>query len=219
MKILTLSGWTQPADALLGVAPNAEMFDYIEHSPESILTHQGEYDAVIGWSLGGILARKLLQTGAVKARALVSIAAPYQFVRSATMHEAMPQDTFELFSANYRDDTERTASRFGGLLIKGDSRAKQLRGLLAHHERIGETEHWLRWMDFLRDYSAHEADYSLLPKTLIIHGAQDAIVPAIQGHKLAEKLGGKLHILPNAGHAPHLHAPDEVRALIKEFIA
>ena len=218
LKILTLSGWTQPADALDVLAPHAQTFDYIDHSPESILTHKGEYDLIIGWSLGGVIARRLLARGAVQAGALISIAAPYQFVRGGEVHHAMPQDTFEQFYANFRDDTPRTSSRFHGLLLKGDSRAREIRDQLSHHPRLHETPLWLRWMDFLREYSAHEADYSSLPKTLIIHGEQDAIIPVEQGRMLADKLGAKLHLLPGAAHAPHLHDPAGVRRAIEEFI-
>lgn len=218
LKILTISGWTQPPDALDILAPHAETLDYIDHSPESVQAHRGEYDLIIGWSLGGVIARRLLSCGAVKAGALVSLAAPFQFVRGGDVHEAMPQDTFEQFYANFRDDTQRTISRFSGLLVKGDSRAKAVHERLSLHPRIDEAHHWLRWMDFLRDYSAKEADYSALPKTLVIHGAQDAIIPASQGQRLAEKLQAELLMLPEAGHAPHLHDPEKVRSAIEEFV-
>jgi pimeloyl-ACP methyl ester carboxylesterase len=219
MKILTLSGWTQPPDALLSIAPNAEAFDYIEHSPESLHQHRESYDLVIGWSLGGVLARQMLISGAISADAFVSIAAPYQFVRDAHCHDAMPPDTFAQFYANFEMDSARTAKRFSGLLAKGDVRAKAIVAEMSHHPRLHETAHWLRWLGFLDDYSARHHDYSSLPKTLIIHGAQDAIIPVAQAPKLAEKLGAQLHMLPDAGHAPHLHDAPEVQRAIKAFVA
>lgn len=219
LKILTLSGWTQPIDALDAIAPAAEKLDYLDHTPESVLEHSGQYDVVIGWSLGGVLARMLLASEAISAGALVMIASPYQFVRGGAVQEAMLEDTFEQFYANFRDDTPRTIKRFNGLLLKGDAHAREIQGAFKHHPRIEESALWLRWLAFLRDYSAHEADYSKLPKTLIIHGAQDAIVPVAQAHLLAKKLGAELHILPNAGHAPHYHNAAQVRAVIEAFVA
>ncbi len=109
--------------------------------------------------------------------------------------------------------------RFSGLLAKGDAKARDIRAQNALHPRIDEGAHWLRWLEFLRDYSAHEHDYSNLPRTLIIHGQQDAIIPAMQGEELARKLGAKLHCLPNAGHAPHWHNPQALQKVIAEFLS
>ncbi len=219
MKILTLSGWTQPADALLTIAPKADIFDYIEHSPESVHQHRESYDLVIGWSLGGVLARQMLSSGAISADAFVSIASPYQFVRDDHWYDAMPPDTFEQFYTNFETDTMRTAQRFSGLLAKGDVHAKAIMSEMANHPRLEDTQHWLRWLDFLGGYSARHHDYKGLPKTLIIHGAQDVIIPATQANKLAETLSAKLHMLPDAGHAPHLHDAPEIRRIIEDFVA
>lgn len=219
--ILTFSGWTQPSDALRPIAPDATYVDYARAANVNEvagLLPQHEVDLVIGWSLGGIVARQLIRQGALKAKALVLIASPYQYVQSAAIKSAMPQDTFDLFYANYRDDTQRTVSRFHGLLVKGDSRMKELYGLLGHHPAVEDTAIWLPWMDFLHSYSAEHEDYSGLPPVLLIHGRQDVVVPYAQSELMQQKLSSsQLLTLEDSAHTPHLHAPEQVQAAIAQF--
>lgn len=222
MKILTISGWTQPSDALLGIAPGADVLDYF--AATDVRTAAGrlparEYDRVIGWSLGGILAREMIADGLLKADRLISLASPYQFVRTPNWPHAMPPETFELFTANYRDDTQRTVNRFHGLVAKGDTHARRIMGELSHHPHVLETDLWLPWMDFLRSYSADGRDYTPLPPTLIVHGTADAIVPVQQVEPLALRIPNqKTEIWDNAGHALHHHDPIRLRKLIEEFV-
>ena len=221
LNILTLSGWTQPADALLKLAPQADFVDYADAThPQEVaekLTKR-DYDLVIGWSLGGIIARHLLSEKVLETTALITISSPYQFVRNEQVHAAMPADTFEQFYTNYRDDTQRTVKRFHGLVLKGDKRMKELTGTLGHHDRVHEVGSWLPWMDVLKGYSAKQKNYENLPPTLIVHGTEDAIVPREQAELLKDHLpSAEMLILEGCGHAPHLHAPDEVRAAIQNF--
>lgn len=223
LDILTFSGWSRPADALRPLAPSADTFDYFDAGRPDIRAiaaqlPRRDYDLVIGWSLGGVLARRLLQTGHLRARAFVSLSAPLQFVRDTRVRDAMPPETFERFYTNYRDDPARTAARFHGLLVKNDRHHRRILGELTHHPRVQEADAWLRWMDFLATYSALDHRYDALPPSLLIHGAGDAIVPVAQAYHLSEHLGAAaLHVLPHCGHAPHHHDPDGLRRRIAAF--
>ena len=224
LRLLTLSGWTQPTDALAGLLPpdaDAAHIDYSgASSPEAVaeLLAGTQADLMVGWSLGGVLARQLVRMGAVKTRALVLIAAPLQFVRDSRLKEAMPAETFEQFYANYRDDTARTVRRFHGLLVKDDTRARDILPLLGHHHAVGDVARWLPWMDFLRRYSAYDHDYSSLPPSLIIQGRRDAIVHPSQAEALAAMLpNARLTMLEESGHTPHHHDVLAVRDAICRF--
>ncbi len=177
------------------------------------------FDAVIGWSLGGILARRMLIEGHIKTRALILISTPFQFVRDARMPHAMPPETFENFYANYRDDTHRTTQRFHGLTAKGDAHHKRILSEMEHHPEVLNADLWLPWLDELKIYSAANDDYSALPPTLMIYGEQDAIIRHEQGlalHALIPQ--SKLISLQGCGHAPHLHDEALVRTAVTNFV-
>lgn len=54
---------------------------------------------------------------------------------------------------------------------------------------------------------------------LLIWGDADTIIPVAHGHAAHEALpGSRLEILSGVGHFPHVEAPDEVVAMIDEFI-
>ncbi len=54
---------------------------------------------------------------------------------------------------------------------------------------------------------------------LIIHGKNDALVPASNSRKLASLLpNSELKIMDRTGHVPHEERPDEFLAIVKEFL-
>lgn len=222
LKLLAISGWTQPTDSLVNIAPDAHHLEYA-HTKRIDAAHtalpQRHYDAVIGWSLGGILARRMLIEKQINTRALILISTPFQFVRDDRMPHAMPPDVFENFYANYRDDTHRTTQRFHGLVAKGDKHHKRILDDLEHHPEVLNSDLWLPWMDELKIYSAADDDYTQLPPTLMIHGEQDAIIRYEQAVALHRAIPcAQFMSLPDCGHAPHLHNENMVRDAIENFI-
>ncbi|HEX7060860.1 MAG TPA: alpha/beta fold hydrolase [Woeseiaceae bacterium] len=53
---------------------------------------------------------------------------------------------------------------------------------------------------------------------LVIHGTDDAIIPAARGQALAEATGGELVLLEGAGHIPLSRDPVKVNRLIASFV-
>jgi len=216
MHRLTLSGWTQPADALLPLAPGAAVFDYSEYaSPEASFSALAQFkhaEHVIAWSMGGQLALRAIAAGVLAPRRLTLIAAPWQFV---TRRDGMDPTTFEQFRANYAQNPARTKTRFHALVAKGDRYLQRVMAELTHHHAVEDTPRWLPWLDELGRASLEGLDFSRVPPTLIVHGAEDAIVPVAQGEKLAALLpNATLRRWEGAGHAPHVHDLARLRAEI-----
>ena len=212
MHTLTLSGWTQPSDALARYLPGAEVFDYSDYPDAQAsftgLAHFAQVPHVVAWSMGGQLALLAILAGILKPRRLTLIAAPYQFVAGAKVKEAMDPVTFAQFRANYAQHPARTKTRFHALIAKGDKHHTRVMAALGHHPAIEHTPRWLPWLDALGRTSLHGSDFSALPPTLLIHGEHDAIVPCAQSNYLANALPrARLELWPGAGHAPHLHDP------------
>ncbi len=220
MKTITFSGWTRPHDALNVIAPEAEHIDYSRFTSIGQLTDawEKEADVVIGWSLGGMIARQLILHKKLSPDYLILIATPYQFVACDRFSSAMPAETFRQFYHDYRADTGCTIRRFHGLLAKGDIHARRLLNEYVHHPQAEDAARWLPWLDWLESYKANHHAYDDFPPTLIIHGRNDAIVPYEQGRAL-HKIMKHSHFdsIENCGHTPHRHDTAYVMESIRKF--
>ena len=222
MKLLALSGWGQPPDALSGIMSEAQTLDYARHGNvrDALQELQGTYDAIIGWSLGGQMAVRAMAAGVLDAKKLVLIAAPYQFVAMPALKLGMPQDVFAMFRAHYATDAGRMLAKSWASILKGDERHAKVRGMLELQD-IETLAHlpWLNWLDVLEGFSCDRIDMSRLPPTLLLHGDNDAVVHHAQSQAFMEKLPqAKLVTFTQCGHAPHWHNPAGVTRAIEDFL-
>lgn len=223
MKILTLSGWGQPYDALEPIVSSATHFDYsdFENVPDALgaLAEVGKnYDALIGWSLGGQLAVRAISAGLIRPKKLVLIGAPFQFVRSDFLNLGMPQDQFQKFRDNYANNSARTLAKAWELVAIGDKNSEIVKEHLQKQNKDKMlAKNWLNWLDLLNGFSCNSLDFSNFPHTLLLHGAQDLVVSHNQAQEFAKNIPSAKHILlENSGHAPHWHDSAQVRKHILE---
>lgn len=221
MQIMTLSGWGQHADSLSSLIEDGdhralhihyrnfegpkELFPFIKDKP---------CDVLIGWSLGGQLAIRAVQEKLLKPKLLVLLSTAFTFISE---EDGMPLKTFNAFEQNVHKHPEKTLRRFASLVGQGDSKAKAISKTLLTPEPSHEG--WLPWLKELRHFSCENVDFKGFPKTLLVHGRQDSIVPVKQSHYFHALLPQcQMVVLEDAGHAPHLHNPAFIRQRIKEEI-
>jgi pimeloyl-ACP methyl ester carboxylesterase len=222
MRTVTLSGWGQPVDALRGVVPPEAMhLDYAAFSPTEwfATAERREADLVVGWSLGGQLAVRMIASGRLAAQRLVLVAAPYQFVESEELRIGMSRAGYEDFARRYERNPARTLRRAWELAIFGDSRADRVREAMGGHdaEAIARSR-WGNWLTELGRFSCSGVDLARLPPTLLIQGVKDAVVGCAQAGHFAGRLPS-LRVLgfEECGHAPHWHDAAGVRLAIQEW--
>ena len=133
-RVLTLTGWGQNVDALSSLYAGSESVDYFTHG---VSGDTRIYDAVIGWSLGGAVAISALAEERIKAKRLILIATPYQFLQSGDYSFGMEQATFQQFCDSYAQNAEDTLGRFQRLMVKGDSTLSKTRIPYFQHEKLG----------------------------------------------------------------------------------
>ncbi len=225
MKILTLSGWGQPHDALSGILPDAVHFDYtgyptIDDALKEIAGKAQGYDAIAGWSLGGQLAARAIANGLMKTAKLVLIAVPFQFVQTSNSKTGMPRDKFDKFRDNYKHNPARTLAKAWELIAINDTNADIVRICMAKNSQQDMlAKDWLRWLDMLDGFSFENIDMGLMPPTLLIHGTQDAVVDFEQSHEFTKAIPQARHIaIQGAGHAPHFHDEKSVQNYIRKFL-
>ena len=242
MKILALSGWGQPYNTLADVVPDnttyfATHFDYadyktIEEAIAGIAIAAQNHDAVIGWSLGGQLAVRAIAGGLIRPEKLVLIAVPFQFVHAQEIQNletspiyefvriGMPRDKFQKFRDNYKKNAKRTLAKAWELIVLNDKNAGHVRAQFEKYNQGAMLEKdWLHWLDMLDGFSCKDLDFSNFPPSLLLHGAQDAVVDYSQSQEFTKLIPQVEHIIfPDAGHAPHWHDTESVKRHIEDFL-
>ncbi len=225
-KILTLSGWGQPHDALALIAPDATHFDYshfanVDDALAAIAEEAKNHDAVIGWSLGGQLATRAIAAGLMRPEKLVLIGVPFQFVKNETLALGMPQDQFQKFRDNYAKNPMRTIHKSWELVAMGDKNLDTVKANLEKFDKEAMlTKNWLHWLDNLNGFSCSSLDFSGFPHTLLLHGQRDAVVSHKQAEEFVKNIPQAKHILlEDAGHAPHWHDASRIRQHIQEHFS
>lgn len=217
MKVVALSGWGQPYDALAELLPQAIHVDYARNAslPQALalIAREAEgADLLVGWSMGGQMAVRALAAG-LRVKRLALFGTPFQFVADAHCEAGMGADTFAQYRTNLVANPARTFKKSYALVTHGDLSAKALDA-----SRVPDYD-WLHWLDTMAGYSARGLDFTPFPPTLLIHGENDVVVAPAHAALYANHLPhATAHILPGCGHAPHWHDVEKVRSLLEAHV-
>jgi len=222
MKAVIINGWGQVYDSISGVLPpefdNVSHINYAAFSSwkELIKTlpKNQDVDLLIGWSLGGQIAIRLVENGMIRPKLLVLLATPFQFVADEKVPYGMNHFMFQAFRVSFQMIPGDTLKRFAIMIAEADSNMKKI------IKELGIDRHdeykWLEWLEDIGSFSCFNVNFDGFPRTLIIHGENDAIVDSRQAALLAGVIPlSHLEILPQCGHAPHLHDTEGLRAMIR----
>jgi pimeloyl-[acyl-carrier protein] methyl ester esterase len=225
MKIVTLSGWGQPHDALSSLCLDSTAIHYaacqsVGDALDLIAAEAKHASAVIGWSLGGQLAVRAIAEKKINPAKLVLIATPYQFVESPVSRLGMKRPTFDLFSQNFSRDPLRTISKAWELVGYQDQFSEMIRSQLSDVSKQAVLANdWLNWLLLLDGYSCDELNFDCFPPTLLVHGEADVVVESAQSQRFAERIpNARLSLWADCGHAPHWHDTNRLKQLISEHL-
>ena len=234
--IICLSGWAQNPNSLNSLFPELTSsykvinFDYTKFSSikscfSAIIDLNIKPDVIIGWSLGGQIAIRLLENKILTSKLLILISTPFQFVKSSpTYHTnfriaaAMPKDSFDLFRSNFIKNQLQTLEKFSLLMMINDKkRAKELAKNL--YINRSSYSNLLFWLDLLGSFQCHDLNFANFPRTIIFHGKDDLVVHYSQAKVFARKIiNSELNIISNCGHCPHISNLSQLqKTIIKEI--
>jgi pimeloyl-ACP methyl ester carboxylesterase len=224
-EIICLSGWGQKFDSLEFIfnESNFDLFfvssvDYsITNSYEKFLSFvknkNPNPDILIGWSLGGQLAIRLIEQKILNPKLLILIAPPFQMVKNDKITAAMTQNTFQEFRSNFVAAPSKTLKQFSILAAMNDRNALEIAKNLDVNDK--NFDNLVYWLDELERFSCFNVDFSNMPRTLFFQGAGDMIVHFSQADYFKEKIKNfRLEIFKNCGHAPHLNDVKKMREII-----
>ena len=146
-----------------------------------------DYDVIMGWSLGGQLATKLIQqieekTGQLKT--LITVASNPCFIANDKWNVGMENSTFSSFKSSFKTDPLMTLKRFCYLVTQGRANAKQdwqkLQNSVNDDDLVLKSyglemlEHF-NHVDILKNYSGHQ---------LHVFAEDDGLIP----YKITENM-------------------------------
>ena len=217
-KITVISGFGQEPKALQNVFTNKDTIglNYLETKNfEDLLTRDLKpYDneVVIGWSLGGQVAVRLIEKQILKPKLLILIATPFQFVQD--------KETFKQFEYVLDENPEQAMAYLANLSTYNDNNPEDVLKNMASIENTDNLYSWLKELEF----SCFDVDFKDFPKTIYIWGEGDAVVNNHQRYTLqykyfANKISDfKVEIIKNCGHAPHFSHKEDFLNIINEKI-
>lgn len=226
-EILCLSGWGQKFDSLESIFRDSSFDPFfvsslnysdssnVEDFLSSVKSRNLNPDILVGWSLGGQLAIRLIQQRILKPKILILLAPPFQMVKDSRITAAMTQKSFEAFSGNFSKAPSKTLKKFSILTAMNDRNSADIaRNLDVNDSNFDGLVYWL---EELRRFSCFDLDISDMPRTVFFQGAGDMIVHVSQAEYFQERIKDfRLEVFSNCGHAPHLNDLERVRKVILE---
>lgn len=179
--------------------------------------------AVLGWSLGGMVAMELARQHPRHLRALVLVATTPKFLAGHDWEHGLRPAVLDEFSNGLAGDYRRTVQNFLALQTRGDEHALEtlrlLRGRLASH---GEPDRdaLAAGLRILREADLRDALPRFAQPALVVAGEHDRLTPPEAGRALAASLpAARFRLVERSGHAPFLSHPAEVLAEVGGFLA
>jgi len=179
--------------------------------------------AVLGWSLGGMVALELARQHPRHLRALVLVGTTPKFLAGRDWDHGLRPGDLDEFSAGLAGDYRRTVQNFLALQTRGDEHALEtlrlLRRRLAMH---GEPDRaaLAAGLGILREADLRDALPRITLPALVVAGEHDRLTPPEAGRALALGLpAARFKLVERSGHAPFLSHAAEVLAEVGGFLA
>jgi pimeloyl-ACP methyl ester carboxylesterase len=173
---------------------------------------------VVGWSMGGFVAQRLAERSPRRVSSLAllgsdaggpeAVGPEPQVWQRLTDHSGTPREQAKrlialLFPAAAAAEIDR---RFGELVA--NARAALSDEALTAQERAMASWH-----------ATERAPVAEAPPALVVHGAEDVVVPAVNAAPLAQRWSARLEVFEGAAHAVMAQRPAEVADAVLDIAA
>ncbi len=187
---------------------------------DALLPQLPTQSVLCGWSLGALLALDIARHHPQRVARLILIGATARFVAGPDWPHGLDADTVAAFRTGHANAPDATQRRFLALQALGDAwRKPVLQALTASCTDANAAAPALAdGLHILEETDLRATVSEIRQPTLLLHGANDALMPAGAAHWLATVLpAARLHLFEDCGHAPFLSRPQDCAQLINAF--
>ncbi len=178
--------------------------------------------ALIGWSLGGMLALEIARQNKLPVDRLVLIATTPRFTMSDDWSFGLPSAQVRALARNLERRFEATLGDFFSLAFAGETIARErlrtIRTFAVRQSPLPDYDAAMGLLNLLAVQDQRKELSEIYQPALVLHGDLDQISPVAAGRYLAEMLPmGSFAGFSGVSHCPLLSRPQEVAAKIREF--
>jgi pimeloyl-[acyl-carrier protein] methyl ester esterase len=189
------------------IAPDAwlsHLQDEIQHHIDTL----GQPTILVAWSLGGQLALALAQQFQGLAGLTLISTTPCFRQRLGWSH-GCSDDVWQGFHQAASEQNPKLMQRFFQMMLHGDKlhrkEVQHIAKIAVDKHHVPTTQGLQTGLHFLSKLDLCDALKEMQLPTLVVHGAQDVIVPKDAGQYLATHIPqAQQHIFQDCGHAPFL---------------
>lgn len=178
--------------------------------------------AVLGWSLGGMLALELAQNDKLAVEKLVLVGTTPQFTIGDDWPHGLPATQVRALSRNLGRRFEKTLGEFFALSFAGEDissqRIREIRRFAVFNNPLPDKEAALGCLEILAVQNQRESLAGISQPSLILHGRLDQVAPVEAGQALAKALPQSQFVeFPDVSHGPFLSQPEAVADEVRRF--
>lgn len=219
----TMAPFCGDAPDLPGYGAQPAVFPYnAETLADAVAANLSGPVALVGWSLGGMVALALAARHPEKVARLVLVGSSPAFMKREGWEWGLDEVVLSGFAQELQRDYRATLMRFLSLQARGGDAARmvvaRLRESLAARDEPA-PEVLAAGLGFLREVDLRGAAATVACPTLVIHGAYDTLCPVAAGEWLAAHIPqARLARHERAAHAPFISHADWFVATLKAFL-
>ncbi len=178
--------------------------------------------ALVGWSLGGMLAMEMASREAIAVDRLVLIGTTPRFTLSDDWPYGLPAVQVRALARNLERRFEATLADFFALAFAGekiaDERLRKIRSFAVKRSPLPDRDAALGLLNMLAVQDQREILPAIKQPVMVLHGELDQISPFAAGKYLSETFaGGHLEAFAGVGHGPFLSQPQAAVVKIRKF--